>query len=443
MRRPGRQLYLKLYLAFLGLLVAVAAVSLGISMIVGHGAFEIWSRGPRVANHVARALPPFNDQVEAQHALDQANDELGLDLALVTDSGEVIAAAGTPFPDPREMSLGRANHFATWLGPGIVGAPLRRHELPRLILLVRIPLPPGVARAIPWRPILILLGALLVSAALLYPFSRSITRPLERLTAAAEAFGRGDLSTRSGIVAQDEVGRLARSFDEMADRIQAARRAEKELLANVSHELRTPLARMKIGLELIDVRADVPARKRIAVLNEEIDELEKLIADVLTTSRLELSALPLRPVQLQAREVLEKSRARAEALSQAQPIEIEAPPDLTLTADEALLSRALDNLIDNARKYAANGEKPIRIEATRENGAVLFAVRDHGPGFAPDELERVFDAFYRGETAPSQGAGYGLGLALARRVAEAHGGSIRAVNAEGGGARLELRLPAV
>jgi two-component system, OmpR family, sensor kinase len=442
MRRPGRRLYLKLYLAFLGLLVAVAAVSLGISMVVGRGGFEVWNRGPRLASHIARSLQPFNDAAGAQLALDQANDELGLDLALVSDSGEVIAAAGAPFPDPREMSIGRATHFATWLKPGIVGAPLRRHELPQLVMLVRIPLPPGVTHVIPWRPILMLLGTLLVSAALLYPFSRSITRPLERLTAAAEAFGRGHLSTRSGIVAQDEVGRLARSFDEMADRIQAARRAEKELLANVSHELRTPLARMKMGLELIDVRADPAARKRILALNEEIDELERLIADVLTTSRLELSALPLRPVKLQAREVLEKSRDRAEALSQAQLIEIEAPPDLVLTADEALLSRALDNLIENARKYAANSEKPIRMEATRENGAILLAVRDHGPGFAADELPRVFDPFYRGETAASHGSGYGLGLALARRVAEAHGGSIRALNAEGGGARLELRLPA-
>jgi signal transduction histidine kinase len=442
MRRPGRRLYLKLYLAFLGLLLAVAAVSLAISMILGRGSLGVWNRGPRVANHVARSLAPVRDPIEAQHALEQANDELGLDLALVTDAGELVASAGAPIPDPREMSLGRATHFATWLKPGIVGAPVRRRELPHLILLMRIPLPPGVAQIMPLRPLLILLGVLLVSASLLYPFSRSITRPLERLTAVAEAFGRGDLSARSGIAAHDEVGRLARSFDEMADRVQAARRAEKELLANVSHELRTPLARMKIGLELIDVRGDEAAHKRVLALNEEIDELEKMIADVLTASRLELSALPLRRVPLQAREVLERSRARAEALSLGERIEVAAPPDLTLTADEGLLARALDNLIENARKYAVGGEKPIHLEAIREDGAVLFSVSDHGPGFAPEELPRIFDPFYRGQTAASFGAGYGLGLALARRVAEAHGGSIRALNAEGGGARLELRLPA-
>ena len=100
----------------------------------------------------------------------------------------------------------------------------------------------------------------------------------------------------------------------------------------------------------------------------------------------------------------------------------------------------MDNLLDNARKYG-NGSG-ISVEARREGGDAVIAVRDHGPGIPQSELESVFDPFFRGEGARGRATGFGLGLSLARRVAEAHGGSARAENAEGGGARIELRLPA-
>ena len=107
--------------------------------------------------------------------------------------------------------------------------------------------------------------------------------------------------------------------------------------------------------------------------------------------------------------------------------------------DDALLSRAVDNLLDNARKYG-NGS-PIEVTAASDGGQAVLAVRDRGPGIPEKDLERVFEPFFRGEGAPARAAGFGLGLALASRVAEAHGGTARAQNAEGGGARIELRLP--
>jgi signal transduction histidine kinase len=114
---------------------------------------------------------------------------------------------------------------------------------------------------------------------------------------------------------------------------------------------------------------------------------------------------------------------------------------MTVPGDEALLARVLDNLLDNAIKYGGEGG-PVRLEGRRENGTVLLAVQDRGPGIKSDELDKVFDPFFRGDHARAGTAtGFGLGLALARRVAEAHGGSIRATNAPGGGARLEVRLP--
>jgi signal transduction histidine kinase len=236
---------------------------------------------------------------------------------------------------------------------------------------------------------------------------------------------------------KDEVGKLARSFDEMADRIQATRAAEKELLANVSHELRTPLARMKVALELIEP-ADDSVRKRLASVGEEVDELDRLVADVLTNTRLELSALPLRKVRLQLAPLLEKSRQRALALDPSLRIGLQVDPELSVEADEPLLSRAVDNLLDNARKYAGGSE--VELSARRDGARTAIAVRDRGPGIAAADLEHVFDPFYRGESVRGRASGFGLGLSLARRVAEAHGGSARAQNADGGGARIELVL---
>jgi two-component system OmpR family sensor kinase len=427
-----RRLYLRIYFAFLGVLVTMGLVSAGINLATGHLGF--WARGgPHFASHVARLLPAVDDP-GLERAVDELHDELAIDLTVLDRDGRPAASAGVaiPPPDPREGPPGpgwvRGMH-------GVIAGTLRGGGL----VLVRLPVPEG--RNWHLRPVLLLVAALLASLLLVYPLSRSITRPVEQLTAAVEAYGKGDLGKRSGLEAsQDEVGRLARAFDEMADRIQAARKGEKELLANVSHELRTPLARIRVAMALVDAsRARDPAvAQRLATVDEELDELERLIADVLTSSKLELSAQPLRREQVALSPLLAKSSARALLLSQQVIAEIE--PGLEVNADEALLARAIDNLIDNARKYG--GKEPLRVEARRADGAVVIAVRDHGPGFAPDELERVFDPFYRGNSARGQASGFGLGLSLARRVAEAHGGSIRAANPPGGGALIELRLPA-
>ncbi len=428
-----RRLYLRIYFAFLGVLVAMGLAAAGINFATGRLSF--WARGgPRFASHVARLLPAVDDPAALQRAVDELHDELGVDITVIDREGRPAASAGLaipPPPDLRERLRGPG-----WVHGlhGVIAAPLRDG-----LVLARLPVPEG--RNWHLRPVLLLVAALLASLALVYPLSRSITRPVEQLTAAVEAYGKGDVGKRSGLEAsQDEVGRLARAFDEMADRIQAARKGEKELLANVSHELRTPLARIRVALALVDSSRglDPSVAQRLATVDEELDELERLISDVLTSSKLELSAQPLRRAQVGLSQLLAKSSARALLLSQRVVAEVE--PGLEVNADEALLARAIDNLIDNARKYG--GAEPLRVEARRAEGAVLIAVRDHGPGFAPDELERVFDPFYRGTSARGQASGFGLGLSLARRVAEAHGGSIRAANPPGGGALIELRLPA-
>ena len=431
-----RRLYLRIYFAFLGVLLAMGLVAAGINLATGRLSF--WTRGgPRFISHLARLLPPVDDARALQRAVDELHDELTVDVTVLDAGGRLVAAAGAgiappdlrDLPPPGQPGWVRGHH-------GVIAGPLRGGGL----VLARLPVPEG--RNWHLRPLLLLVAALSVSLLLVYPLSRSITRPIEQLTAAVEAYGRGDLGKRSGLgggpgSAQDEVSRLARAFDEMADRIQAARKGEKALLANVSHELRTPLSRIRVAMALID--ADAPAvRQRLATVEEELDELERLISDVLTSSKLELAAQPLRKSRVPVGELVEKSRARAQLLSHEVIAQVE--PGLEVDGDEALLQRALDNLIDNARKYG--GAEPLRVEARRAGGAVRIEIRDRGPGFAAGELERVFEPFFRGSSARGQASGFGLGLSLARRVAEAHGGSLRASNAPGGGALLELRLPA-
>ncbi len=425
----------RLYLAFLGVLFAVTVVTAAINFATGmHGPLRLLRGGPHVAAHIARTLSGAED---LQKGVDEIHEAFGVDVAVFDPAVGILAAAGAPIEPPPPPVMERGLRGPSWLGPPrLVGAPLRAR--PGTMVLVRLPMSEGPRALL--RPLLLLAVVLLVSFALVYPLSRSITRPLEKLTAAVAAYGRGDLSRRSGLGGlRDEVGKLARSFDEMADRIQTARKAEKELLANVSHELRTPLARIKVAMGLIDA-PDEAVRKRLVVVDEEVDELDRLIDDVLTTTRLDLAATPLHKVRLKAAEVVEKSRQRALTLAPGLRLETRVDPALEIEADEALLGRALDNLLENARKYG-NGS-PVEVEARRDGTQAIFAVRDHGPGIAADELERVFDQFYRGSNARGQSSGFGLGLALAKRVAETHGGTARAANAEGGGASIELRLPA-
>ena len=418
----------RLYFAFLGVLLAIVAVTVGINFFFGRG--PLGHPGPFLAGHVARVLDHAED---LDRAVDEAHDALGVDLAVVDRDGAIVASAGAPIDLPSLERL-RSLHGPEWVRPPrLSGTPLRMR--PGLVVLVRVD-----ATRFLLRPLLLLAAVLLVSFALVYPLSRSITRPLEKLTAVVESYGRGDLSQRSGLgEMHDEVGKLARSFDEMADRIQAARKAEKELLANISHELRTPLARMKVALELIRPPDDA-VRKRLADLGTEVDELDRMIADVLTASRLDLAELPLRKVRLNAGDLVRKSLGRALQLEPALDVESRIDPELSVEADEALLVRAVDNLLDNARKYGDG--KGVEIEARRDGAQAVFAVRDHGPGIPEADLPRVFDPFFRGEGVRGRATGFGLGLALARRVAEAHGGNASAANAEGGGAQIELRLPA-
>ncbi len=271
------------------------------------------------------------------------------------------------------------------------------------------------------------LTSLLVLAAAMalgtYPLARGITRRLEALRRGVEELGEGELSARVPVRGKDEVAALARSFNASADRIQALVDSQRAMLANASHELRSPLARLRLGVELLAEGSDGAKRaEHLAEAIRDVEELDRLVEDLLLVGRLEARAeLQREPVDLLALAAEEAARVGAEVGGQ--PVEVQGDP--------TLLRAILRNLLENAKRH---GDSPIEIEVSRTGDRVRVVVTDAGPGVPRAEREHVFEPFQRGKGASTDGAG--LGLALVRRAARRHGG-----DAHCEGARFVVELP--
>jgi two-component system, OmpR family, sensor histidine kinase MprB len=283
--------------------------------------------------------------------------------------------------------------------------------------------------------ILVSLGGIGVAAIAGALVARTVLAPVRRLTAAAERIAETrDPSERVPEGGRDELSRLGASFNTMLAALEDALETQRQFVADASHELRTPLTSMQTNIDVLkqQERLAPDARGRLFDdLQREAHEMRDLIGGLLELARGEDPSLERQTVQLDelVASVVDRARARYPHLTfqeQLEPATIDGIPDR--------IERAVWNLLENAGKWSESGST---VEVTLFGGEVR--VRDHGPGIAPDERERVFDRFYRAASARSQ-PGSGLGLAIVREVAEAHGGSVSAEEAPGGGALLRLRL---
>jgi signal transduction histidine kinase len=293
---------------------------------------------------------------------------------------------------------------------------------------------------------LLFIGAVLVALALAsIPLARSIAGPLETLTATSRRLGAGDLSARANLRARGEVGELGRAIDEMAGRLEALVRGERELLANVSHELRTPLARMRVALELAAEGDRERAQRHLAEIGADLEDLDALIDDVLTAARLDArgtGAWPIAhdPVDLAAvvREAAERFRGTRPDRTLEVEIDDAAP---NASGDAALLRRLLGILLDNAGKYS-DAPAPVTLALRRGTTGAALEVSDRGIGIEAADLPHLFTPFFRTERSRARATrGTGLGLALARRIVEAHGGTIRAESVPGADTTFRVELP--
>ena len=292
----------------------------------------------------------------------------------------------------------------------------------------------------PWGYVLPIYAGIfvLVGAASLW-FARRLARPLEQLGRAARRFGEGDTTARANVVRDDELGDLGRAFDEMADRTATVIAAQRQLMADVSHELRTPLARIRVALELA---AEDPAAAKdvLADVGADLDEIDQLIADILTTARLDGQHARVERKPARVDELVTQAAQRFAHRHPGRTLSTTLAGDPhELLCDPLLLRRALDNLLDNAAKYSDDG---ISLAVTPNGTRIAFEIVDRGVGMTADELERAFTPFWRADDSRTRKTGgFGLGLALARRIARAHGGDVTLESAPGKGTTARLDVP--
>jgi signal transduction histidine kinase len=250
----------------------------------------------------------------------------------------------------------------------------------------------------------------------------------------------GRLEKRANIQGKDEIAELGRTFDGMAEKLQNMLQQRKEFLALISHELKSPLARMRIALELLQERNQPPENSRLlGQMEQDISESEELIEQLLVLSRVEMNApIQREPVSLErlTQSIIEQLKTLSDHLS----VKFHLLGTATAFADYAQLERAIANVLDNAIKFSNEGDI-VNVQIGREGENATWVCQDSGKGIDPSENEKIFQPFYRGKTDAGKD-GSGLGLFIAKKIVELHGGTITASKNPDRGTTIRILLPA-
>jgi heavy metal sensor kinase len=277
-------------------------------------------------------------------------------------------------------------------------------------------------------------------------FARRALGPIDRITTAAQRMSAEDLTQRLGLnLPDDEVGRLARTFDGMLARLDAAFRRERQFTADASHELRTPLTAMRgeIDVTLNRPRSAAEYRRALEELGGDVDRLTRLAEDLLTLARADAGRLPLQRGTLNVSQLLHAVAEQLRPLAESKNIllNVRADDALAVWADEDKLLRVVLNLADNALKFTPAGGR-VMLSASRTAGQIELVVSDTGAGMSAQDLPHIFERFYRADESHSPGTGgAGLGLAIAHSLVIAQGGTIEVKSALGQGTTFVVKLP--
>lgn len=435
-----RSLFWRIFASFWLAIALVAGLSLLLGRAMNQDAW-ILSRHPAVEG-LAEGWTQRYEQLgpqAAQEFLEQRKARFHINVQVLSDNGQPLVRGTFP---PRAAAFEARERDRKRLPWRRLSADYSSPSSGETYLFIyRIPHPQLAA----WHrdSLLLPLSALGIALVVLTLFSLlltlSITRPLNRLRGAVHDLGQTAYQQNSLerlATRRDELGVLARDFNRMGARLQGLIGSQRQLLRDVSHELRSPLARLRIALALAE-RAEPAEREKLwPRLNQECNRLDALIGEILALARLDTDLGAAQPIDLTA--MLHKLQEEARIDAPEQRLQIEALPDASLNGWPDMLQRALENLLRNALRFNPPGQ-PIELSVSRQADELWLNVRDHGPGVTEDCLERLGEPFFR---APGQTAtGYGLGLAIARRAAERHGGRLELNNHPQGGFNARLCLP--
>lgn len=422
--------------------LAIALVA-GLSWLLGHALNQdswIISRHPGLRNLASEwtQLRENKGELASFSLLERLRRDYGIDVQVLGENGQLIQstfpprAAAYEARQPNKRRLPWRRLTSEYINPDRDETFLFIYRIPRSEL-------DAWHRGSLFWPASALIIALVVIGVLSLLLTLSITRPLSRLRGAVHDLGQTSyqqhsldrLATRG-----DEFGVLARDFNRMGSRLQDLIASQRQLLRDVSHELRSPLARLQMALALAE-RATPEEREALwPRLNRECERLDSLIGEILALARLDADLGSARPIDLS--NLLENLRGNLQLAAADQQLEIRLNSTRSPLGWTDLLERALDNLLRNAVRFNP-APQPIELEVSERDGRLQISVRDHGPGVPENLLGQLGEPFVR---APGQSAaGYGLGLAIARRAAERHGGRLILTNHPEGGFLAHIELP--
>ncbi|MDP1603201.1 MAG: ATP-binding protein [Legionella sp.] len=392
-----------------------------------------------------------------QHAalkkwLAQTGSSKRMTLYLLSSTGEIV---GNQSPPQEVIEIGR-DLVKEQLDDGMLkfGNLIVSHEILstsgkgyRLAAVSERPLSHFVV--IPWAGLTIRLTiAIFISGLICYLLSVYLTKPLRSLGLAAKSIATGKLNTRVGHFKghnRDEIAQLSNEFDRMAEQLETLVNSKERLLQDISHELRSPLARLQIAIELGRKKAAQSAEVEFCRMEVECLRLNTLIGEILEFARLDKSVDELDKKNVNINDLINRIITDATfEFGESHPQTIlNSTKDYSLSIDERLIHRALENVIRNALRYSPPGKVvTIFVSADEQNNQLFIDITDEGPGVPEEQLTRIFNPFYRVDTSRAKKTGgYGLGLSIAEKAIMLHQGTISAVNLKPSGLRVRIMLP--
>lgn len=309
----------------------------------------------------------------------------------------------------------------------IIGVPIYHNQIVQGAMVITVPMASvdDTANILKKQLIMIMGILLLVSLLISFRLSKKFADPISKISRQAESYASGQYTQRINDVGDDEIGQLAKRMNMMGEALARNEILQKELIANVSHELRTPLTLIRGYAETLrDISGNNPDKreKQLGIIIEESERLNRIVEDILNLSQLQAGAVVLEPESFSLNEMLLQIKEHYELQKETQTIQISGASELknNLLADKKKIEQVFYNLITNALRHTKE-EVLVEIQITEKVGAIKIEVRDKGEGIAKEDLNHIFERYYKGKSADGKKSnGTGLGLAIVKSILEMH-----------------------